>query len=239
MEYGIEKVSVYKAIKYVFDLSYEGDIIIFSGEHVCNEAYLQDDRMGNIYLPNEYSGELAIPLGIGIAATNAKRVFVVGGEDMFLNNMSLLLQASRSELKNLVCFLFVGGCYHYSKYLPAISDTVISFQQLLTGFTFRSFVFNHNITDKLYDVSEVKELVLRSPGPLGITFYINENKRPIDYELNVDDLDLKDRVKVILEDDELTLEEYVPPVMFEPHDVTLQPPTPPGLLPQDLIEGVM
>jgi len=225
-EYGIKDSTVHKAIKYILNVSYEGDIIIFAGRQFSNEAFDQDDRMGNFYFLDDSLSKMAIYFGLGLALSARSRVFIVCDDSVLLNDFGAILQAAASKCENLYLFVVVSGTYYYSDYFPAISQLINGFKRILVGVGFTTSVLN-NLIRIGYTYEDGKEAFYRVRGPSAGVFYVTNNIRNLDYDSEINKLDVKKRLGIILNDEELLLEPFTPPVTATAALGTHSLPTPP------------
>lgn len=212
-EFGVENVTIYKAIKAIFQLIYEGDIVVFAGPQLCEEAYEQNDRMGNIYLYDYDTAVQALSMGLGILMTSNKRVFIICDDYVMLRSINQLLQCGASRHADLYVGLILSETLHYSDYFPSIAANFGNGRTFFCGLGFDSYTLNIDIgVDRHKDSLEtIKETFYRLKGPIGFSIFVTNIKRNLDFKEEIHKINCKDRVKVILDDDELVLPEFVPP----------------------------
>ncbi len=172
----------YPTIKRIMDSLEESDIAIFAGEDLCREAYTLH-REGNLYI-TDVEG-IALSMAIGMAVTNTRRVFVFCEDEIFLGNISSIVQLVVSKCKNIFFVLLVSGKYQSADNQPTIYESISS----VMGMLFNMGCIVHKITHLLNDKHILKETMKNLIGPLVIMFYIEKGGKKID---NVDILKLND-----------------------------------------------
>ena len=151
-----------KAIKTMLSCIKDNDVVIFSGNELCKEAY-EYDREGNFYIrDNNCNG---LPLALGIAMNTNKRVFVFCTDSDLIKNISYMLNIAVSRCKNIFVVVLVSGKYQESGGQVNIFDSISSPKNLLFSMGFLVFDYTFHLKNK-NTIKELNQLIERSIGPL-------------------------------------------------------------------------
>lgn len=126
------------------------DLAIVIGEDLCKEAKAYD-KGNTLYLEDI---DYMISFSLGIAMSVSKKVFVICEEGYFIRNLSELMQAAASKLKNLYLILLCSGEYSVFNNAPTPFDSVNSKQAVFYNMGF----LVHNYTKQFDLPNTAKEL---------------------------------------------------------------------------------
>jgi len=165
-------VTRYKAVKEFTKKLSPDDVVIFFGDRLCEEAYV-NDRSGNFYYKAP-SCDLAA-LALGIAMTSIKRVFVVTTDNVFLRFISTAFQMAVSQCKNIYYVLLVSGSYISAGGHPNVFYSSSHPQGLLFRMGFTSFIFDSYFksSEKLEEMSNIISTMV---GPASIIINVLPRK---------------------------------------------------------------
>jgi len=140
----------------------DNDVAIIVGETLCKEAF-KYDRPGNMYITN--ACDIAPSLGLGVAMSTNKRVFVICEDHVFLKSFSSLLNLAISKCKNFFYILLSSGRYQHSGNQPTILESITS----LKGVLFNSGFLVHDYSNRFKDINKAKnakKVLDRGQGPM-------------------------------------------------------------------------
>ena len=151
-----------KVIQTMLSCIKDNDVVIFSGDELCKEAY-EYYRDGNFYIRDNNCNGLS--LALGIAMNTNKRVFVFCTDSDLIKNISYMLNIAVSKCKNIFVVILVSGKYQVSGGQVNIFDSISSPKNLLFSMGFLVFDYTFHLKNK-GTVKELKQLIERSIGPV-------------------------------------------------------------------------
>jgi len=151
-----------KVIQTMLSCIKDNDVVIFSGDELCKEAY-EYYRDGNFYIRDNNCNGLS--LALGIAMNTNKRVFVFCTDSDLIKNISYMLNIAVSKCKNIFVVVLVSGKYQESGGQVNIFDSISSPKNLLFSMGFLVFDYTFHLKNK-GTVKELKQLIERSIGPV-------------------------------------------------------------------------
>jgi hypothetical protein len=188
----------------------EGDLCVFIGDQLCKEAN-KYDRYGNLYLRDCYN---SISVGLGIALSNNKRVFIFCYDDYALYNIQDLIQVSLSKNSNIyVVILFSGEYSNIGKY-PTLLDSIASIHGVLFNIGFVVHDYTRHFDNTSYLHKELRDIWERMLGPMSIIVKI-ENFIKRDLDDIKDEIFYIDRTMKFLMDDSIKSFVYENPIKID------------------------
>ncbi|MGE5172934.1 MAG: sulfopyruvate decarboxylase subunit beta [Betaproteobacteria bacterium] len=123
------------------------------------ELYAVKHQPSNFYMLGSMG--MATPIGLGIAITTDKEVFVIDGDGSLLMNPGTLATAASLEPKNLTIIAIDNNAYGSTGNQPTLTGTCVDLEKVAQGFGFRN-------TKKAASEEEIVE-VMKKPRS-GLTF---------------------------------------------------------------------
>ncbi|RKX67071.1 MAG: hypothetical protein DRP42_01485 [Tenericutes bacterium] len=105
------------------------DAAVFVGKKLCEEAY-KYDRPGSFYITDTST---SIALGLGLASTNKKRIFVVCTDTRFLSEIEVALQMGVSRCLNLIVIVVGTGDHMDVSNHPNIFKSIQTIKSFLAS----------------------------------------------------------------------------------------------------------
>lgn len=177
----------------------DNDVVMVVGNGLCKEAF-KYDRPGNMYITDAY--DIAPSLGLGIAMTTDKRVFVVCEDHVFLKTFDSAANLAVSKCKNFFYILLNSGRYQYSGNQPTILNSITSIKGVLFNLGFLVHDYT-NYFKEPHNYKEVQKILASVQGPLVSLIEIEAgiNKNVSDITLTKEQL--RDRLYTFVNDTEL------------------------------------
>jgi hypothetical protein len=177
--YGMKR---FKAVRDFISCLKDNDVAIFSGKELSKEAYVSD-RNGSIYLLD--SPALASSLGLGIAMSTNKRVFIFEGDGGFLMELGAAAQITASRCKNITYVIFDNGIYQSAGGQPTIFREMGSIKGFIFGLGFTVFELTSYMTTKK-ELAKMQKVIDTLKGPTVIIIKVDkgENKKILDIDLD-------------------------------------------------------
>ena len=197
----------------------DGDMGLFIGDAICNEAK-EYDRPGNVYLSSKYDN--LISLGLGLAMGTNRRIFMFCEDSYLLRNISEAAHLSVSKCKNVFLVLLISGVYSDFGTYPNIFDNFAN----PSGIFFNMGLLVHNYT-KHFKISKNPVKVIRQTwcnirGPLTILIRVDP-VMSTNTQQNIDTSDSIFKLKEFI-NSSIPAYNYTPPVGF-------------GAVPDSIVEG--
>jgi hypothetical protein len=139
----------------------EDALCIFVGKGICEEAFVYD-KPNHFYIDDEVS---SLSLGLGLAMTDKRRVFIFCTDTKLLSEIEVALQMSVSACKNLFLIVLSTGRYMDLDNQPSLFGQLSSPK----GFLFNTGMVVHDYTNQVKDGHLEKDLKAVLPslqGPL-------------------------------------------------------------------------
>ena len=187
----------YTAIKKLIELLKDSDILIFSGNELCKEAY-EYDRPNNFYIQTPV---VAASFGLGIAMCNPKRVFVFMGEGELLRDMGIITQLGSSRCDNMFLVLLDNGCYQSAGQHPNIFENILSLQGVV--YNSGSQVSNFSKHFKLSKIKMLRQYFDRLAGPKVIFVEVDKGFKKDLPDVKLDLIEHRDRLTEMVRNTEL------------------------------------
>jgi len=177
----------------------DNDVALIVGDGLCKEAF-KYDRPGNMYITDTY--DIAPSLGLGLAMSTDKRVFIICEDHVFLKSFNSAANLAVSQCKNLFYVLLGSGRYQHSGGQPTILESITS----LKGVLFNLGFLIHDYTNFFKDTEGYKEVdkaLTKAQGPIVTIIDIEAgvNKNVSDITLTKEQL--RDRLYTFINDTEL------------------------------------
>jgi len=138
------------------------DIVIFCGKEVTKEALTLDKN--NFYYVDDSYG---LGVALGIAMCTNKRVFVICRDADLISDLSVMVQAAASRLKNIFYVILNDGCYQEINNHPTLTGGIYSLRGTLFNYGLVLHDFSHffkgRVNKKLLDAT-----IERLAGPMAI-----------------------------------------------------------------------
>jgi hypothetical protein len=137
------------------------DAAIFFGKELCKEAY-KYDRSGNLYIEDDTT---SLSLGLGLAISSTKRVFVFCTDVRLLEDLGIIVQMGVSRCLNIFMVVLSTGTHMDVGNYPSIFGILKSPKGLL----FNAGVVTHDYTQQIKIGTFEKDLDAIVPtikGPL-------------------------------------------------------------------------
>lgn len=133
------------------------DLVIIIGKSLHYEAEKYDK--GNILYLDDTDYMISFSLGIALAVD--KRVFIICEEGYFIRNLSELVQAAASKLKNLYLILLCSGEYSIFNGTPTPFDSVNSKQAIFynMGFLVHNYTKHFDLPNTTKELSKIFDRV--------------------------------------------------------------------------------
>ncbi len=203
----------YTVIKNFINLLHENDILIFSGEELCKEAYQY--KNDNHFYINDSIG-VAAAFGLGMAMCTDKRVFVFMGEGELLRELGIIIQMGASICGNMFIVLLDNGSYQSAGGHPNIFDNVLSKKGLIFNSASKVATFTKHFKDR--EFKSLKERFTRLVGPMIILMDVDKGfKRNLE-ELFIDFVEQRDKIKAFIADTAKETAMFVPPILPIPNN---------------------
>jgi hypothetical protein len=188
-----------------------GDVAVFIGESLCNEAQAYD-REGNLYL-SEYNN--AIGIGLGIAMCSDRRVFIFCNDSFFFRNLSDSIQVAVSKCKNIFIVLFISGTYSDIGKFPTLYNSINSVSGVLFNSGFMVHNYNRLFRNIKNPVKEIKAIFSTARGPLVI---ITEVDCPIQKQIeNNSTLEAEsiEKIRSFIINKDIPSFNFIPPISLD------------------------
>jgi hypothetical protein len=192
----------------------DNDIVLFSGNEMCKEAF-QYDRRGNFYIIDPV--EIVSSLALGVAMNTDKRVFIFIDDEYFLRNVGASAQVAVSNCQNIFYIILNSGCYQSSGFQPTIFRAMPGAKSFLYGLGFVVHNFSKYFEDKNF--SALKDFVSTIKGPMAILIDIDKGlKKGLKDEKKK--VDLKSEIQDFIMDEDLGTSLFIPPTVVIDRDST-------------------
>jgi len=189
----------------------DNDVMIFSGQELCNEAYQYNSD--NCFFIKDSVG-MAIPFSLGMAMCTDKRVFVFVGEGELLRELGVLAQIGASKCSNLFVILLDNGCYQSSGGHPSVFDNVLSKKGLIYNSNTKVITFTKHFKDKQF--KRLADRFTRLIGPIVILMTVDKGKKKGLSDVVIDMEEQRDRISKFILDHTKETAMFVPPVLAMP-----------------------
>jgi thiamine pyrophosphate-dependent acetolactate synthase large subunit-like protein len=199
----------YTVIKHLLELLHENDILIFSGEEICKEAYVH--HKDNHFYVNDSTVSAAIPVALGIAMCTDKRVFVFAGEGEMLRELGVLAQIGASKCRNMFLVLLDNGCYQSAGGYPNIFENVLSKKGLIFNSNMKVSTFTRHFKDKRF--KQLKNRFERLMGPSTILMTVDKGIKKNLPCLDIDLIEQRDRISKMIMNLEKETALFFPPIL--------------------------
>lgn len=197
----------YRAIRDFLTCLNSNDVAIFSGKEASKEAYMYD-REGNLYVLD--SPGTASSLGLGVAMSTNKRVFVFVGDGEFLMEIGSAAQMAASRCLNLTYIVLDNGVYQSAGGQPTIFREVGSVKGLLFGLGFTVFDLTPYFKDKK-SITKMSKIVDKLKGPTAIIIKVDRGENKKVKNIETDKIVIRDRISGFIRNLELGTSLFVPP----------------------------
>ncbi len=196
----------YSVIKNFTGLLKDNDIVIFSGQDMCMEAY-QYDKPGYFYINNTFG--ISVSFALGIALSTDKRVFVFVGEGDLLRELAVLGQVAVSKCKNMFIIILDNGVYQSSGNQPNIFSSFMSKK----GFIYNLGCFVHDFTTHFKNkyFTEIQSAVDRIRGPMIILMDVDKGVKKMASNYKLTAVKQKNRFMKFVRNKELGTDLFTPP----------------------------
>jgi hypothetical protein len=197
----------YTIIKNILGLLDENDVLIFSGEDLCKEAY-EYHKDNHFYVKGSVGS--AASFGLGIAMCTDKRVFVFLGEGELLRELGILVQIGASKCSNMFLVLLDNGCYQSSGGYPSVFDSLLSKKGFIYNANLKVTNFTKHFKDKVF--KKLKDRFLRLVGPLVILMEADKGLKKNLEDIDIDFEEQRERIIKLVTDLEKETAMFVPPI---------------------------
>jgi len=206
----------YTVVKNLIGLLDDNDVLIFSGEELCKEAYQYSSD--NCFFIKDAVG-MAMSFSLGMAMCTDKRVFIFLGEGELLRELGVLAQIGASKCSNLFVILLDNGCYQSSGGHPSVFDNVLSKKGLIYNSNTKVITFTKHFKDKQF--KRLASRFTRLVGPIVILMSVGKGKKKGLDNITIDLEEQRDRISKFILDHTKETAMFVPPVLPTP-DIDVQ-----------------
>jgi sulfopyruvate decarboxylase beta subunit len=137
----------------------EGKVVVSNLGWPSKELFAIRHQPSNFYMLGSMG--MATPIGLGIALTSSKEVFVIDGDGSLLMNPGTLATAASLAPKNLTIVAIDNGAYGSTGDQPTLAASCVDLERVARGFGFRN-------TMKAASEEEIRN-VMKQPRK-GLTF---------------------------------------------------------------------
>ena len=202
----------YTVIKNFINLLHENDILIFSGEELCKEAY-QYRNDNHFYIKDSIGVSAAF--GLGMAMCTDKRVFVFMGEGELLRELGIIIQMGASICNNMFIVLLDNGGYQSAGGYPNVFDNVLSKKGLIFNSASKVATFTKHFKDR--EFKSLKERFTRLAGPMIILMDVDKGFKKNLEEVDIDFIEQRDRIAGFIADTAKETAMFTPPILPIPN----------------------
>lgn len=189
----------YKAVEVLLSKLKENDVIIFSGNELCKEAF-KYDRDSNFYV-TEANG-LASSLALGIAMGTDKRVFIFCGEGEFLREMGSAAQMAVSRCENVFYVIFDNDGYQSAGGHPNIFNEFGHTKGMLFNMGFVVHDFSNYFRDK-NSIKSMTRFIENIKGPMVILIKVEKGFNYRLKDISFSKQELQNRISEFIQNREL------------------------------------
>ena len=201
----------YTVVKNLMSLLDNNDVMIFSGQELCSEAY-QYNSYNCFYIKDAVG--MAIPFGLGMAMCTDKRIFVFVGEGELLRELGVLAQIGASKCTNLFVVLLDNGCYQSSGGSPSVFNNVLSKKGLIYNSNTKVITFTKHFKDKQF--KRLADRFTRLIGPIVILMTVDKGKKKGLENVIIDMEEQRERISKFILDHTRETAMFAPPVISMP-----------------------
>lgn len=194
----------YTALRLFLSCLKPNDVLIFSGEDLCKEAF-RYDKPSYFYVTGSYG--VVLPMSIGLAMTTEKRIFVCVGEGEFIGQLSSAAQAAVSNCRNLFYVVFDNGGYQSTTGTPTIYNEVGSIKSIIHGMGFLVHDFTNGFADK-QTTDSTRGFIKNIKGPMTIQIRVDKGLKKDLEDIIYSKLELKERFVKFINDKSLGTSRY-------------------------------
>jgi hypothetical protein len=200
----------YSVIRVLNGAMEKGDVGIFIGDDICREAFA-NSREGNLYLPND---EGVFSLGLGIAMSTSKRIFIFCDDAYFLRNMGEVLHIAASKCRNVYIVVLVSGVYYGNAKHPTIFKSIHSPIGMLFNMGFIVHDYKRHFKNSRNPVKEIRAIWQRSKGPLAVIIEVENSTKIFPDNYPAEEKSLSD-VMNFIQNKDIPSYNYTPPISIE------------------------
>jgi len=198
----------YTAIRLFLSCLKPNDVVMFSGEALCKEAFKYDNP-SHLYITGSYG--VVLPMSLGLAMTTEKRVFVCLGDGEFVGQLSSAAQAAVSKCRNLFYVVFDNDGYQSTTGTPNIYNEVGSIKGIIHGMGFLVQDLTNGFGDAK-TTNSTKGFIKNIKGPMTIQIRVDKGQKKDLEDVTYSKLELKERFIKFLNDRSLGTSLYDSPV---------------------------
>ncbi len=100
----------------------DDEIVVCNLGHPSQELYLAGDRHQNFYMLGSMG--MALPIGLGLALSQPRKVIVLEGDGSLLMNLGSLSTLATAQPNNLLLVILDNGSYGSTGYQPTATSSV-------------------------------------------------------------------------------------------------------------------
>ncbi len=198
----------YTVIKNFLGLLHENDVLIFSGNEICKEAYPYN-RHNCFYISESFG--IAAAFGLGLAMCTDKRVFVFIGEGELLRELGVIAQIGVSGCQNIFLVILDNKCYQTAGGQPTIFESFLSKKGFIYNSGSKVSTFTKHFRDKRF--KRLKDRFTRLVGPLVILMDVDRGVNKGLEGITLDLIEQKNNLIELVQNNDLETALFVPPLL--------------------------
>jgi len=198
----------YTVVKHMINLLHGNDVMIFSGQALCEEAF--EHYKDNHFYINGPAG-VAVSVALGMAMCTDKRIFVFIGEGELLRELGVLVQMGASKCRNMFLIILDNGCYQSAGGHPNIFESLLSKRGFMYNANMRVSTFTKHLKGK--HRNNLRNRFERLVGPMVILMDVDRGIKRNLTEVDIDFEEQKDRISKLILDPTKETSLFISPIM--------------------------